>query len=135
MGPEVRTAQRPGRAARRPPRRHRVLQPRGQERPRPAAVAEPRTVGWQPGLGHRCRSGIRAEVDPEHAGTPPRGANPPASDAAISRRPGSRLSPCPGPRSEENTSELQSLMRISYAVFCLEKKKPNIQKTTTHLQH
>src|SRR3546814_4417526 len=29
----------------------------------------------------------------------------------------------PGNRSEEHTSELQSLMRISYAVFCLEKKK------------
>src|SRR3546814_8359127 len=28
------------------------------------------------------------------------------------------------PRSEEHTSELQSLMRISYAVFCLTKKKP-----------
>src|SRR3546814_6456087 len=28
-----------------------------------------------------------------------------------------------GPRSEEHTSELQSLMRISYAVFCLQKKK------------
>src|SRR3546814_5728159 len=27
-------------------------------------------------------------------------------------------------RSEEHTSELQSLMRISYAVFCLQKKKP-----------
>src|SRR3546814_7196370 len=31
-----------------------------------------------------------------------------------------------GPRSEEHTSELQSLMRISYAVFCLKKK--NIYK-------
>src|SRR3546814_1482109 len=31
-------------------------------------------------------------------------------------------SPCPA-RSEEHTSELQSLMRISYAVFCLKKKK------------
>src|SRR3546814_3873288 len=31
------------------------------------------------------------------------------------------------PRSEEHTSELQSLMRISYAVFCLKKKK-NTQK-------
>src|SRR3546814_6057928 len=31
-------------------------------------------------------------------------------------------------RSEEHTSELQSLMRISYAVFCLKKKK----KQTTH---
>src|SRR3546814_3071630 len=36
---------------------------------------------------------------------------------------------CPSPqqknRSEEHTSELQSLMRISYAVFCLKKKKIN----------
>src|SRR3546814_9375324 len=31
----------------------------------------------------------------------------------------------PGPRSEEHTSELQSLMRISYAVFCLKKKQQN----------
>src|SRR3546814_4878679 len=30
----------------------------------------------------------------------------------------------PAGRSEEHTSELQSLMRISYAVFCLKKKKP-----------
>src|SRR3546814_1871391 len=30
-------------------------------------------------------------------------------------------------RSEEHTSELQSLMRISYAVFCLKKKKTNKQ--------
>src|SRR3546814_6974650 len=30
---------------------------------------------------------------------------------------------CNPPRSEEHTSELQSLMRISYAVFCLKKKK------------
>src|SRR3546814_2570713 len=34
----------------------------------------------------------------------------------------------PIPRSEEHTSELQSLMRISYAVFCL-------KKTTTHNKH
>src|SRR3546814_8219833 len=34
-------------------------------------------------------------------------------------------------RSEEHTSELQSLMRISYAVFCLKKKK---QKATTNEQ-
>src|SRR3546814_1844118 len=33
------------------------------------------------------------------------------------------------PRSEEHTSELQSLMRISYAVFCLKKKKENPQLT------
>src|SRR3546814_8676057 len=33
-------------------------------------------------------------------------------------------------RSEEHTSELQSLMRISYAVFCLKKKNTNITKYT-----
>src|SRR3546814_5013463 len=33
-------------------------------------------------------------------------------------------------RSEEHTSELQSLMRISYAVFCLKKKKTKNQSTT-----
>src|SRR3546814_6454288 len=33
-------------------------------------------------------------------------------------------------RSEEHTSELQSLMRISYAVFCLKKKNNNIQSYT-----
>src|SRR3546814_4629061 len=33
-------------------------------------------------------------------------------------------------RSEEHTSELQSLMRISYAVFCLKKKKENNTKKT-----
>src|SRR3546814_5056919 len=33
-------------------------------------------------------------------------------------------------RSEEHTSELQSLMRISYAVFCLKKKKKYIQRTS-----
>src|SRR3546814_6311958 len=36
----------------------------------------------------------------------------------------------PTERSEEHTSELQSLMRISYAVFCLKKKKK-----TKHRQH
>src|SRR3546814_7566911 len=36
-------------------------------------------------------------------------------------------------RSEEHTSELQSLMRISYAVFCLKKKKKQLRHSqTTH---
>src|SRR3546814_5960024 len=34
-------------------------------------------------------------------------------------------------RSEEHTSELQSLMRISYAVFCLKKKKAQKQQNST----
>src|SRR3546814_20821086 len=35
-------------------------------------------------------------------------------------------------RSEEHTSELQSLMRISYAVFCLKKKKKTKHHTNNH---
>src|SRR3546814_6998402 len=35
-------------------------------------------------------------------------------------------------RSEEHMSELQSLMRISYAVFCLKKKTKNTTDTTQH---
>src|SRR3546814_14119698 len=47
---------------------------------------------------------------------------------ATLNRPGSENSPAPflstePSRSEEHTSELQSLMRTSYAVFCLKKKK------------
>src|SRR3546814_1350518 len=42
-------------------------------------------------------------------------------------------------RSEEHTSELQSLMRISYAVFCLKKKKKNTKckqnQSTTEQSH
>src|SRR3546814_2701155 len=38
-----------------------------------------------------------------------------------------------GQRSEEHTSELQSLMRISYAVFCLKKKNKNT-KVTKHCE-
>src|SRR3546814_4215006 len=38
-------------------------------------------------------------------------------------------------RSEEHTSELQSLMRISYAVFCLKKKKHNYNVCTITVQY
>src|SRR3546814_9504689 len=38
-------------------------------------------------------------------------------------------------RSEEHTSELQSLMRISYAVFCLKKKNNNNQPITLQQKH
>src|SRR3546814_2563516 len=55
-------------------------------------------------------------------------AQPPPPGWADERGGGGALSPgaVPGAgprRSEEHTSELQSLMRISYAVFCLKKKK------------
>src|SRR3546814_8959016 len=51
------------------------------------------------------------------------GDGSPATSIRTRRRPEFRK------RSEEHTSELQSLMRISYAVFCLKKKKKN-QHTT-----
>src|SRR3546814_4604466 len=38
-------------------------------------------------------------------------------------------------RSEEHTSELQSLMRISYAVFCLKKKTHKNRKTQNYTKH
>src|SRR3546814_4866579 len=38
-------------------------------------------------------------------------------------------------RSEEHTSELQSLMRLSYAVFCLTKKHQQTVEKLTHHQH
>src|SRR3546814_4214721 len=52
--------------------------------------------------------------------------------SAVPQRPGAGL--LARARSEEHTSELQSLMRISYAVFCLKKKKKtyNYQPTHTH---
>src|SRR3546814_9258470 len=53
----------------------------------------------------------------------------------IAARPRCRwLRPAVSTRSEEHTSELQSLMRISYAVFCLKKKKNTRYGQVLHLQ-
>src|SRR3546814_9628154 len=52
----------------------------------------------------------------------PRGGEPGGLSRSAHRRRSFLLRRQP-PRSEEHTSELQSLMRISYAVFCLKKKK------------
>src|SRR3546814_8915812 len=53
-------------------------------------------------------------------GDPPDGADRSAGRDSAGR--GAGAGSDPGMRSEEHTSELQSLMRISYAVFCLKKK-------------
>src|SRR3546814_4907905 len=60
--------------------------------------------------------------DRSHAGQP-----------ALAHRYRRQLGPVRGTRSEEHTSELQSLMRISYAVFCLKKKKKDYIRNL--LQH
>src|SRR3546814_5221775 len=74
------------------------------------------------------RSRLRPAARSEHLGQPAVEPSPPgaalfvgmgnAEVGSVSRTAGAR-------RSEEHTSELQSLMRISYAVFCLKKKKKN----------
>src|SRR3546814_8905884 len=46
-----------------------------------------------------------------------------------------RWNSCRSIRSEEHTSELQSLMRISYAVFCLKKKTKIYKNHTDHYKH
>src|SRR3546814_7838567 len=61
--------------------------------------------GRRTASGRRCQRGEAGATVRHKPRTDPRG-DPPA-------------------RSEEHTSELQSLMRISYAVFCLKKKKKN----------
>src|SRR3546814_1898631 len=77
-------------------------------------------AGWSPDVGRRLWADLCREQ--------PMGRS--AADAdPVDLRNRLRLSlwlvAGSGPRSEEHTSELQSLMRISYAVFCLKKKKHN----------
>src|SRR3546814_5833926 len=87
-------------------------------------------LGWKKGCGHRAHS-IASTTRRSCCRTTPNGV------AASSRS--SRCKPtaaCVPTRSEEHTSELQSLMRISYAVFCLKKKKHNTYTPTTpHHKH
>src|SRR3546814_3134230 len=104
----------------------------GPDNPRPllpaaAPVRQPgraqRVAGGRvPTLGRAsCPSRTRGYYRRRGAGY---GATGPAADPGTVRR----------LRSEEHTSELQSLMRISYAVFCL-KKKNNKTKTKHSRKH
>src|SRR3546814_2737555 len=75
-------------------------------------------------------------------GQAPGQGGPQAGNVQVDQEPDPHLAHQPGPahrqernppRSEEHTSELQSLMRISYAVFCLKKKKHQPIKNTAKL--
>src|SRR3546814_3502062 len=83
---------------------------------------------------HRGRS-RRAHGPCRRAAGEPQGgrADHPPGDARATLR-GQRARENLG-RSEEHTSELQSLMRISYAVFCLKKKKYNNKHTNSAITH
>src|SRR3546814_3379989 len=103
-----------GRDARHPDRRGQPLSPRalrGGRRP-PVEIPRPFGIGLSPRhLFETRRAGPSNRLDRRRA------------------RAGRADGPAQVRRSEEHTSELQSLMRISYAVFCL-KKKNKIFKTT-----
>src|SRR3546814_2642623 len=94
-------------------------------------VADDRTQGPQPAAdaGRRARPSRRwrGRAVGQRAVGPRRRADTDARPAARrrQRRAPRAARPADGidARSEEHTSELQSLMRISYAVFCLKKKK------------
>src|SRR3546814_1647851 len=78
----------------------------------------------------RVRAGCRRSEIRPHCGSRRR--------AAPSCRPPARRTPryyCRRTRSEEHTSELQSLMRTSYAVFCLKKKKKQTIQTNHSTHH
>src|SRR3546814_8186285 len=74
---------------------------------------------------------LRAGFRPGHGLQAESRARDPGRGAAPAVMPGAGA-PC-GPRSEEHTSELQSLMRTSYAVFCL-KKNTNAADDSQHLK-
>src|SRR3546814_3366669 len=77
-------------------------------------------------IGKAHRLGLQSRPSPVKPNEPAqpkgKGKAPPAAAAAAEV----------APRSEEHTSELQSLMRISYAVFCLKKKKKQIKYNNIH---
>src|SRR3546814_1342525 len=86
-----------------------------------------RSMAWTLDMAHPARYavGVPSYGTVPHCGT------------TITVRTRSRREAHDRPRSEEHTSELQSLMRISYAVFCLKKKNkssaiPPRIKSNTH---
>src|SRR3546814_3963924 len=83
------------------------------------------------GLARRCTFNLREVKYDYPAELVPKGETPASHLRKLTETGMRRRWPEGAPaRSEEHTSELQSLMRISYAVFCLQKKKrPNTPKT------
>src|SRR3546814_986156 len=73
-------------------------------------------AGGEQGREEAVEEEAAAAADGWHDQAPPISPAPHPADSGRPR-------PCA--RSEEHTSELQSLMRISYAVFCLKKKNTN----------
>src|SRR3546814_7750939 len=97
------------------------------------AIAMAGSIGRQSATADEPR--LPAPVVRE-APAPVRTAQLPPSTPSKPKAPEPTAKPAPAKRSEEHTSELQSLMCISYAVFCLKKKtthKPPYNQTTQHI--
>src|SRR3546814_4498980 len=90
-----------------------------------AAFTRPGVAWWPPWPEGEVRHGVRRPVDSAGTGADQHHAAGGRAAGAAGDLHDDRAGAV---RSEEHTSELQSLMRISYAVFCLKKK-------TTHLLH
>src|SRR3546814_6605280 len=84
-------------------------------------AAAPQAGRLRPIQQFRCRPAGRAARHPQSLQASPLRARPVDADKNVEGR---------GRRSEEHTSELQSLMRISYAVFCLKKKTKHHNNNT-----
>src|SRR3546814_4236640 len=80
-----------------------------------------RAAGQRVGVGHAAHDTLWALVERARLAVRPR-------PAQVAERCTAQFDAVEPRRSEEHTSELQSLMRISYAVFCLKKK-------TQHIRH
>src|SRR3546814_3250270 len=97
----------------------------------PLAPPLARALGKLPAGDDRTRgAGRGARGRPARLAGPGGVAAVPARRLVVAAQAGGRAQP-PGRRAEEHTSELQSLMRISYAVFCLKKKITHKQHTTS----
>src|SRR3546814_6175757 len=104
------------------------------EEPRRQSLRVRRANEAASGQRNPRRSHLREAGHPDLSGTHrPTDPRPPSRAAGLRAQPGGYCDNFPdkGVRSEEHTSELQSLMRTSYAVFCL-KKKTNYKIINNH---
>src|SRR3546814_8917432 len=88
------------------------------------ALFRPRRGPARNARGRQCEGPRR----PDRADQPGEGIARPSGVRCGAQGTARRRAPCD--RSEEHTSELQSLMRISYAVFCLNKKRTTTEHST-----
>src|SRR3546814_1110411 len=114
------------------------------------AVTEPQTISCPHARCAMDRIGLHADIDPIPLVRDVPAICLHAPDTILALEPGANVEQavarhsevgqpaeertrlCPEGRSEEHTSELQSLMRISYAVFCLKKKTTYNKAINTH---